>query len=108
MAFDQNIQMGINSLICTNTNSEGLSVCKIRSHRDGVKALKVAGHSQIVNVEFIRSFDQKAILFDTLGASHSPTLAGPDLVSGSSGKRIDKPLIEETGVTLRSDPSAIH
>lgn len=108
VVFDRNVISGINSLDCTDSDQNGISVCKIRAHRDGVKDLKITGKEQVLQVEFIRQFDKQAQLFDSLGASHSTIMAGPDLIKGSAGKRIDKPLIEESNLTLRSDASITH
>ncbi|MBY0314885.1 MAG: hypothetical protein K2Q26_05165 [Bdellovibrionales bacterium] len=106
--FDRDVFSGINSLNCTDSDQNGITICRIRAHRDGVKDLKITGKEQVVQVEFFRQFDKQAQLFDALGASHSTMMAGPDLIKGSAGKRIDKPLIEETNLTLRSDASITH
>lgn len=106
--FDRDVLSGINSFNCTNSDQNGIAICKIRAHRDGVKDLKITGKEQVVQVEFIRQFDKRAQFFDSLGASHSTMMAGPDLIKGSAGKRIDKPLIEESNLTLRSDVSITY
>lgn len=108
VAFDRDVVSGINLLNCSTSDQNGLSVCNIRAHRDGIKDLKISGKHQIVQVEFIRQFDKQAQLFDSIGASHSRFTAGPDLIKGSAGKRIDKPLIEESGLILRSEVSVTH
>lgn len=106
--FDRDVISGINFLDCSNSDQSGLAICTIKAHRDGVKELKISGKNQIVQVEFTRQFDKRAQLFDSVGTSHSTLMAGPDLIKGSAGKRIDTPLIEESGITLRSEVSVTH
>lgn len=108
VAFDRDVVSGINFLECSLSDQNGFAICTIKAHRDGIKELKISGKNQTVQVEFTRQFDKQAQLFDSVGASHSTLMAGPDLIKGSAGKRIDKPLIEESGFTLRSEVSVTH
>ncbi|MCB9072696.1 MAG: hypothetical protein H6623_03675 [Bdellovibrionaceae bacterium] len=106
--LDKTVESGINSLVCTVTDVNGISICKIRAHRDGIKDLSVTGKNQIVQVEFTRSFDASASLFDIVGGGHSVVSAGADTVWGVAGRKVDKPLIEQSSSTLRSEVSVIY
>ena len=108
VAFDRDVISGINFLNCSSSDQNELAICTIKAHRDGIKDLKISGKNKIVQVEFTPQFDKQAQLFDSIGASHSTLTAGPDLIKGSAGKRIDKPSIEESSLTLRSEVSVTH
>ncbi len=107
VSFSAAVEAGVNHISCTPSDAQGLIVCKVRAHRDGVKNLKMAGREQTVQLEFTRSFDQAALLVDEAGGSHMTTAAGGDLVTATAGKKWSPPLVTQSEATLRADVSVV-
>lgn len=90
---------GVNHVRCADSDSQGIVVCVLRAHKPGEKIFTISGSDQTIKVEFTREHDGNALMFDTVSGGHALTAAGPDLVSGTAGKRYSVPS-QEAGTDL--------
>jgi hypothetical protein len=93
------IEAGVNYTKCEDSDSQGIVVCEIRAHREGIKSLNIAGSDQNFEVEFLRHFDGRGVKFDAVATGHAKISAGSDTVSASAGTKYSVPR-QESGTDL--------
>jgi hypothetical protein len=93
------LEEGVNFAKCTDSDSQGIVTCEIRSHLDGTKTLTIAGGTSTFQVDFTRNFDGRGLMFDAVAMSHAKEAAGPDKVSASAGGRYSVPR-QQSGTDL--------
>lgn len=90
---------GVNYIRCDDSDSQGISMCGMRAHRDGTKVLTVVGTDKTLQVEFAPFKDNRAILFNVAPMAHFRAAAGPDTISVMAGPRYSVPR-QEAGTDL--------
>lgn len=105
--FNTSVESGINYSSCTPSDSSGMTVCKVRSHRDGMKSLSIPSTTQALQVEFEPAKDSNAMLFDAVSGGHAKLAAGTDTVTGTAGKAYNVPRQEIPSImgAIRTDVS---
>jgi hypothetical protein len=85
------VEAGVNYISCIDSDAKGVVLCRVRAHLDGLKTLSIAGSNSTIEVEFAKNYDPRGVKFDIVSASHGPMAAGPDLVTGTAGKKYNVP-----------------